>query len=160
MSLRGPGAELEGVSIPPIRWWKIWRPIRVRVNWFIQNRLKNNPLKTDMLHVNVNSSKIKVEHIEIHFGDAKIRPSPFVKILGVIIDSNLNCERQLSALKRCYSILVGLAKLSQQLRCETKRIIIEGLIHSYIRYCITVMLFKNTILLEVQSFVTALPACR
>ena len=43
-----------------------------------------------------------------------------------------------ATVKRCYSILVGLAKLCHQLPRETKRVIIEGLVHPCIRYCITV----------------------
>jgi len=61
-----------------------------------------------------------------------------VKVLGIILDSNLDWKRQVSAtVQRCYSILVGLAKLSHQLPFETKMVIIEGLVHPYIRYCLT-----------------------
>ena len=46
MSLRGPGAELEGAlkSPPPIRWWKISRPIRarVKVEWIFAHRASSD----------------------------------------------------------------------------------------------------------------------
>lgn len=97
--------------------------LRVRVettldtalNWFTQNRLKINPTKTDLLVVK--SKRLSIdESFEIRFGSQNIRPSPSVKVLGIILDSGLNWELQISAIvRRCYSILVGLAKLSHQL---------------------------------------------
>ena len=78
-------------------------------------------------------------NVKINFGPAIIRPSSSVKNLGVFVDSCLNWERQVSAtVQRCYGILVGLAKLSHQLPFETKKVIIEGLVHPHIRYCLTV----------------------
>ena len=108
------------------------------LNWFTQNRLKINPRKTDLLLVK--SPRINVNaNIELHIGAAVVRPSSSVKILGVIVDSGLDWERHVSAtVQRCYGTLVGLAKLSHQLPFETKKVIIEGLVHPHIRYCLTV----------------------
>ena len=108
------------------------------LNWFTQNRLKINPRKTDLLLVK--SPRVNTNaNVEVKFGPAIIRPSSSVKILGVFVDSCLNWERQVSAtVQRCYGILVGLAKLSHQLPFETKKVIIEGLVHPHIRYCLTV----------------------
>ena len=94
-------------------------------NWFTQNHLKINPSKTDL--VLVKSPRVKVNgDVQVRFGAAKISPSPFVKVLGFVIDSNLDWERQVSAtVRRCYDILVGLTKLSHQLPFATKKAIIE-----------------------------------
>ena len=43
-----------------------------------------------------------------------------------------------ATVQRCYGILVGLAKLSHQLPFETKKVIIEGLVHPHIRHCLSV----------------------
>ena len=107
-------------------------------NWFTQNRLKINPSKTDLLVVKSKRLSIE-ENFEIRFGSQNIKPSSSVKVLGVILDSGLNWELQISAIvRRCYSILVGLAKLSHQLPPETKKVIIEGLVYPHIIYCLTV----------------------
>ena len=108
------------------------------LNWFTQNRLKINPSKTDLLVVKSKRTVI-TENIEIRFGSQNIRPSPSVKVLGIILDACLNWESQISAIvRRCYCILVGLAKLGHQLPPETKKTIIEGLVHPHIMCCLKV----------------------
>ena len=68
-----------------------------------------------------------------------IGPSPSVNVLGIIVDSGLTCESQISSfVRRCFGMLVGLAKLSHQLQYETQNVIIEGLVCPYITYCLTV----------------------
>ena len=69
-----------------------------------------------------------------------MRPSSSVKTIEAIIVSRLDLERQVSTtVQRRYGILyMGLAKLSHQLSFEIKKIMIGGLVHPYIRYCITV----------------------
>ena len=108
------------------------------LNWFTQNRLKINPRKTDLLLVR--SPRLQLaQNFEVRFGSATVRPSHSVKVLGVTVDSHLDWERHISVIvQRCYSILVGLAKLSRQLPWETKKVIIEGLVHPHIIYCLTV----------------------
>ena len=54
------------------------------LNWFTQNRLKINPSKTDLLVVKSKRTVI-TENIEIRFGSQNIRPSPSVKVLGIIL---------------------------------------------------------------------------
>ena len=108
------------------------------LNWFTQNRLKINPSKTDLLVVKSRRLHFD-ETFQIRFGSQFIRPSPSVKVLGVVLDSCLNWEFQISAIvRRCYGILVGLAKLSHRLPRETKKVIIEGLVYPHIIYCLTV----------------------
>ena len=117
---------------------RVENTLEIVLNWFTQNRLKINPSKTDLLVVKSERRTID-ETSRIRFGSQYIRPSLSVKVLGVVVDSGLNWELQISAIvRRCYGILVGLAKLSHRLPRETKKVIIEGLVFPHIIYCLTV----------------------
>ena len=90
-------------------------------------------MKSKRIHLDIN------ETFKIHFGEQLISPSPSVKVLGITLDSYLNWDLQISAvIRRCYGMLVGLAKLSHRLPHETKKVIIEGLVYPNITYCLTV----------------------
>ena len=105
--------------------------------WFTQNRLKLNPSKTELLIVK--PKKKKCASLSIKFGDADLNPSPFAKILGLFIDSELSWEKQVSqVVRRCFFILVGLSKLRHRLPFETKKLLIEALVFPHLHYCLTV----------------------
>ena len=106
--------------------------------WFIENSLKINPTKTDLVIVSSRQRKIE-QNFEVRFGDATVLPSQSAKILGISVDSNLTFEKHVSAItQRCYATLSGLSKLSHRLPEPVKKFIIEALVFPHILYCATV----------------------
>lgn len=117
---------------------RVEHTVNVALRWFIENSLKINPTKTDLLLVK--SKRRKLNHsFTIRFGQAQIHPSAAVKVLGVIIDDSLTFEAQISSvIRRCYATMGGLAKFSRAIPEEIKKMIIETLVFPHLSYCMTV----------------------
>jgi hypothetical protein len=70
-------------------------------SWMIRNKLQLNAGKTDVLVASsARSRKFKPVPSPLDICDEPITPSPFVKNLGVIVDSHLNMERQVNTVCR------------------------------------------------------------
>ena len=107
-------------------------------HWFIQNCLKINPAKTDLLVVKSRRRRLDSDY-DVQFGTAVIQPSTATKILGVVVDSGLTFESHVTAvIRRCYATLGGLSKSARGLPKEVKQLIVEMLIFPHIRYCMSV----------------------
>ena len=77
--------------------------------------------------------------LSVHFGNDSISPSHSVKVLGVVIDSHLTWEAHVSSIvRRCYCVLVGLARMRHRLPKCTRRMLVEALVFPHLRYCVTV----------------------
>ena len=117
---------------------RVEETLELALKWFTQNRLKINPSKTELLILKPRKKRFETQ-FSITFGVSEIEPIPCAKILGVFIDSSLTWEKQVSqVIHRCYSLLVGLAKLSHRLPYETKKLLVEALVFPHINYCCTV----------------------
>ena len=117
---------------------RIENTLSVALKWFIQNRLKINPAKTEMVTLRSRRQKVN-ENLSLYFGEDKISPSYSVKVLGVTIDSHLLWEDHItSVVRRCYCVLVGLARMRQKLPKCTRRLLVEALVFPHVRYCATV----------------------
>lgn len=107
------------------------------LSWFVQNRLKINPNKTELLVIK--SQKKRCDPLTIKFGDSNIIPSSSAKILGIHVDSALSWEKQVSqVVRRCFHVLVGLSKLRHKIPSVTKKLLIEALVFPHLTYCCTV----------------------
>ena len=81
----------------------------------------------------------RCDALTIKFGDTEISPSPYTKVLGVCIDSELLWEKQVSQVtRRCFHVLVGLSKLKHKLPLQTKKLLIQALVFPHVIYCLTV----------------------
>ena len=106
--------------------------------WFIENSLKINPTKTDLVLISSRQRRMG-QNFEVRFGNSMIHPSESAKILGIILDSNLTFEKHVSVIrKRCYATLSGLSKFTHRLPEEVKKLLIEALVFPHILYCATV----------------------
>ena len=107
-------------------------------SWFNENCLKINPNKTDLTVIKSTKRKATSE-FSIRFGDASIRPSPTVKVLGMTVDGGLTFEAHVSGVvRRCYATLGGLSKMTGKLPEAVKKMIVEMLIFPHLSYCSTV----------------------
>lgn len=117
---------------------RVEQNLAIALDWFSQNSLKINPIKTEMILIK--SRRLATNaHFSITFDGKRIKPAQSVRILGVIVDSCLSWEPHISSVvRRCYGILIGLARMRYRLPPETKRLLIEALIFPHVRYCLSV----------------------
>ena len=112
--------------------------LSVALLWFTQNRLKINPSKTDLLVMKSSRQKINFD-FTVEFGSSELIPVQSVKILGVLFDPCLTWEHHVAAItRRCYCILIGLARMQRRVPRETKRQLVEALVFPHLRYCSSV----------------------
>ena len=110
----------------------------IAFKWFTQNRLKINPSKTEMIILKSRRQNFDTD-FSVQFGSDIVSLSSSVKILGVVIDSCKTWENHVSqVVQRCYSMLVGLARMRHRLPEDTKRMLVEALGLPHVRYCVTV----------------------
>ena len=119
--------------------------LAVAGKWFVKSRLKISPSKTEMLLIH--SRRLQNISFSVSFDNSEIKPSNSVQILGVTFDSGLTWEPHVSAVvRRCYGILIGLARVRNRLPRETKRLLIEALVFSHVRYCLFVWVLVAVLL--------------
>ena len=107
-------------------------------SWFVENSLKINPKKTEVMLFRTRQRHISDE-FSINFNGTVLCSTSSAKVLGVVIDENLTWEAQVSlVVKRCYATLYGLSKFCCGLSMEVKKMLIEALIFPHILYCLTV----------------------
>ena len=106
--------------------------------WFYQNKLKINPTKTELIVFSASTTD-RTNGFSISFAGALVKPSPTVKILGVVLDPDLRFEAHVSQIvRRCYATLSGLAKFANKLPASVKQLIVEALVFPHVLYCVTV----------------------
>ena len=107
-------------------------------DWFTRNRLKINPSKTEM--VIFQSKRIRQNpDFSVRFGSDSVHPSHSAKVLGVVLDRHLSWHDHISlVVKKCYCILVCLARTHRRIPRCTKQLLIEALVFPHIRYCLSV----------------------
>ena len=107
--------------------------------WYIENTLKINPSKTDVVLIKSRQRRAATADFCMHFGDAMVQPSPKAKVLGIVVDEGLTFESHVSAVvRRCYAVLGGLCKFTHRLPQQVKQMIVEALVFPHIVYCLTV----------------------
>ena len=75
----------------------------------------------------------------IRFREDIVRESPTMRNLGVVFDKNLSWDSHVSALvKKCNGILIGLSHVRHQIPPSLLPIIVDALVISHVRYCLTV----------------------
>ena len=65
--------------------------------WMAANELKMNDAKTEVMLITPRRMPTKIECPTLVIGDHAVAPSPFVRNLGVILDSVAAMERQINA---------------------------------------------------------------
>ena len=105
--------------------------------WFTSNGLKVNPSKTELILFGTAASLKKASNFSISFDGVSLTPANQVKILGLLLDPELNMQRQVSNVtKRCYGSLLTLNKLKDTLPRKTLVHLIQTLVFPHITYCL------------------------
>ena len=79
---------------------KIERVIKLAQNWYLNNSMKNNIGKTEILILNSGRNTLNIQiTVEDEGEKVTIKSKPFIKILGVVMDCKLNWTKQVNAVK-------------------------------------------------------------
>ena len=111
---------------------RVEHTLTIALQWFTQNRLKINPSKTEMIILK-SRPKNSQTNLSVQFGNDEISPTSRVKVLGVVIDSHLLWDKQVSSIvQRCYCVLVGLARMRNRLPiCTVGHVVVRGARYPY-----------------------------
>lgn len=104
--------------------------------WMLQNSLKLNDDKTELM-VFVSPSRANlVKDLQIHIGDVVINPSSVVRDLGVNLDSGLTMTAHVNSVcKAAYQQLRVISHLRPYISTATARTLVQNLVTVRIDYC-------------------------
>ena len=104
--------------------------------WMIRNKLQLNAGKTDVLIASsARSRKLKPVSSPLDICGEPITPSPFVKNLGVIVDSHLNMERQVNtACRNAYYHLRRISRIRKFLDASACNQLVCALVFPHLDY--------------------------
>ena len=109
---------------------KLEEDANILVDWFTNNYLKPNPEKWHLL-----LSSISEVHC-IKIGQQLIANSKTEKVLGVNFDNRLNFEYHIKKIcKKASQKLYALARISNFMSCNQRKIIMNAFISSQFNYC-------------------------
>ena len=109
------------------------------IEWFQVNYMK---LNTDKYHFLL--AGYKYEQVWANVGDDKICESQKEKLLGVIIDRNLNFKNHVSNIcSRANRKLTALGRLSKLLHLDKKRNLMKSFVESQFAYCPLIWMFHS-----------------
>ena len=107
--------------------------------WFHAHGLKLNTSKTEILLLGTRQNTRGLSPISIRVGGETVRESQHVKNLGVLFDRHLSWDAHVSdVVRKSVGLLIGLRHLSRYLPRRVLLTIVQGLVISRVRYCISV----------------------
>ena len=107
--------------------------------WFRANGLKVNAGKTQLMVVGSQPNIRTVPNFTVKLRDHHITPCLEAKNIGLVFDRTLSWNSHVSLVtKRCFGILAGLSHLSHSLPPSVITLLVNSLVLSQVRYCLSV----------------------
>ena len=107
--------------------------------WFHAHGLKLNASKTEILLLGTRQNTRGLPPVSVRVGGEAVQESRTVKNLGVLFDRHLTWDDHVSAVVRqCVGLLIGLRHRRHLLPRHVMRVVVDGLVLSRVRYCISV----------------------
>ena len=107
--------------------------------WFRANSLKVNASKTQLMVFGSRQNLRGIPEIEVRFRGETVRPERTVRNLGVVFDPTLSWDAHVAhVVNKCFGMLIGLNHVRHHLPQQVIPTIVQGLVLSHVRYCITV----------------------
>ena len=104
--------------------------------WMASNRLKLNPIKTEVIWL---GSPQRLKHCpvgELQIAGVGIKPTTHVRDLGVMIDNDLSLQCHVNHITRtCFYHLRHLRVIRRLLTVDTAHSLVRALVHSRLDYC-------------------------
>ena len=108
-------------------------------SWFHAHGLKLNTSKTEILLLGTRQNTRDISPVSVRVGGETIQERGLVKNLGVLFDRHLTWDAHVSnVVRECVGLLVGLRHLSHFLPQRAMLTIVQGLVISRVRYCLSV----------------------
>ena len=108
-------------------------------SWFRANGLKLNADKTQLMLLGSAQNLRKAPNITVKFRDHTLLPVSEAKNLGLTFDRTLNWDAHVNSItRRCFGILSGLSHLRGRLPSHVISVLVNALVLSQVRYCITI----------------------
>ena len=113
--------------------------LSVAADWFSTYGMKVNPTKTQLMVHGTRNLLRDLPPVQIRFGHSIISENQTVKNLGVTMDRFLSFEPHINQLiAKCTGVLVALTHSKHVLPSYTVAYVVNALVVSSIRYCITI----------------------
>ena len=107
-------------------------------SWFRFNGLKVNAGKTQLMLGSAQNLR-NAPNVTVKFRDHVLVPISEVKNLGLTFDRNLSWDAHVNSVtRRCFGTLSGLSHLRGRLPSSVISVLVNALVLSQVRYCITV----------------------
>ena len=107
--------------------------------WFRKNGIKVNASKTQLIVTGTGANMRTMPKIQLQFMGSTVTESSTVKNLGVVFDQTMTFSAHVSdVVRRCTGLLSGLSHSRHALPRGTLITIVQALVLSAIRYCISV----------------------
>ena len=107
--------------------------------WFRKNGMKVNADKTQLMVVGTSQNIRAMSEIRVEFMGATVTASRTVKNLGVVFDQSMTFSAHVDAtVRKCTGLLSGLSHSKHALPLNMLPMIVQSLVVSLIRYCISV----------------------
>jgi len=104
--------------------------------WMASNRLKLNPMKTDLLWCAIRRRQHQLNRSSLVFGGATVQPSSTVRDLGVIIDCEMSFRLYINQpVSRCFYQLRCVKSCVKALPTDFARTVVNSFVTSRIDYC-------------------------
>ena len=121
------------------------RNLSLLSNWFGKNGMKINAQKTQLIVLGTRQNLRQLPTVSINFMGATVSGSPAVRNLGVVFDQCMSFAAHTDdVVRRCTGILIGLSHSRHILPHSTLTTLVQSLVISLIRYCISVYGSCNT----------------
>ena len=107
--------------------------------WFRKNAMKLNTIKTQLIVFGSRQNLKSLPPVSVKIDNTSINESQTVKNLGVIFDRHLLFDSHIDHLvRRCTGMLLSLCHAKHGLPAEVLPRIVDGLVMSSVRYCVSV----------------------
>jgi hypothetical protein len=104
-------------------------------SWMLQNKLKLNDDKTELLMISSSRNHHKLSGNPINIGDCEVFPSKSAKNLGVIFDESLKMDTHIkNVCKNCHFHLRNIGQIRKYLTLESTSKVIHAFISSRLDY--------------------------
>ena len=107
--------------------------------WFGQHAMKLNAGKTQLLVIGTQQMLRHMPPVSVRVGGTVIEESDTARNLGVTFDRSLTFSAHIAGIKtRCNGLLVALSHIKHSLPSELIETVVQSLVISIVRYCISV----------------------
>ena len=107
--------------------------------WFQANGLKVNAAKMQLMLLGSPQNLRSMDDIKVKLRDHYLLPITETKNLGILFDRSLSWDRHVSNVtQRCFGVLTGLSHLRGHLPSAVLSAMINALVFSQLRYCMSV----------------------